>query len=84
MIYNLQDMIDKLTKEGYSEANANAKVCQDIVLKALAESPLSRHVTIKGGVVIKKCLRHINSPSPSFMRGIWGFSFSPFSFITAI
>ena len=24
---------------------------------------------------IKKCLRHINSPSPSFMRGIRGFFF---------
>ena len=22
---------------------------------------------------VKKCLRHFNSPSPSFMRGIWGF-----------
>lgn len=53
MVYNLQDMIDVLTKEGYSEANANAKVCQDIVLKALAKSPLSKHATIKGGVVMR-------------------------------
>ena len=27
---------------------------------------------------IKKCLRHINSPSPSFMRGIRGFFFCSF------
>ena len=26
----------------------------------------------------RKCLRHINSPSPSFMRGIRGFHFFPF------
>ena len=28
--------------------------------------------------VARKCLRHINSPSPSFMRGIRGFHFFPF------
>ena len=32
---------------------AAARVCQDIVLKALAEGPLSRNVTIKGGVVMR-------------------------------
>ena len=30
---------------------------------------------------VKKCLRHINSPSPSFMRGIRGVLFSLFSVI---
>ena len=33
--------------------NAEAKVCQDVVLKAISESSLSRNVTIKGGVVMR-------------------------------
>lgn len=39
--------------EGYSEVNAEAKVCQDIVLKAISQSSLSRNVTVKGGVVMR-------------------------------
>ena len=39
--------------EGYSAQLAEARVCQDIVLKAIAESSLSRNVTIKGGVVMR-------------------------------
>ena len=31
-----------------------------------------------------KCLRHFNSPSPSFMRGIRGFLFIMFSFIIVL
>ena len=35
--------------------------------------------TVIGGTLeIKKCLRHFNSPSPSFMRGIRGFFFCHF------
>lgn len=33
-------------REGYSELFAEARVCQDIVLKAISESVLSRNVTI--------------------------------------
>ena len=40
-------------REGYSELFAEARVCQDIVLKAISESVLSRNVTIKGGVVMR-------------------------------
>ena len=40
-------------QNGYQGDNASAKVCQDIVLKALATGPLSRNVTIKGGVVMR-------------------------------
>jgi predicted nucleotidyltransferase component of viral defense system len=46
-------MIRIANNEGYVDENAEAKVCQDIVLKALAESTLSRNVTIKGGVVMR-------------------------------
>lgn len=50
---NLEVLAEEFKKEGYSEANAEARVCQDIVLKAIAESNLSRNVTIKGGVVMR-------------------------------
>ena len=39
-------------KEGYTRANAIAKVCQDIILNEIAKSPYFKNVTIKGGVVM--------------------------------
>lgn len=50
---NLQDEVDKIKNEGYSEANAETKLCQDIIIKAISQSSLSRNVTIKGGVVMR-------------------------------
>jgi predicted nucleotidyltransferase component of viral defense system len=50
---NLQEMLDKTQNDGYLIQDARAKVCQDIVLKAISESSLSRNVTIKGGVVMR-------------------------------
>lgn len=50
------DLIDlemEVQNDGYSQVNAEAKVCQDIVLKAISKSSLSRNVTIKGGVVMR-------------------------------
>lgn len=44
-------MIKKEIENGYGDANAQAKVCQDLILKAIATSSLNRNVTIKGGVV---------------------------------
>ena len=38
---------------GLSRELAASRVCQDIVLKAIAMGPLSRNVTIKGGVVMR-------------------------------
>jgi hypothetical protein len=38
---NLQEMLDKAQNDGYQVQDARAKVCQDIVLKAIAESSLS-------------------------------------------
>lgn len=49
----LTTLIDEVRKEGYSEANAEARVCQDIVLKAIETSQFRRHITIKGGVVMR-------------------------------
>ena len=51
---NIREEIDKIREEGYNEANAEARLCQDILLKAISESSLKRNVTIKGGVVMRK------------------------------
>ena len=50
---NLNEMIEAEIENGYGDANAQAKVCQDVILKAISESALSRNVTIKGGVVMR-------------------------------
>lgn len=50
---NLRDEVDKIKKEGYSEANAEAKLCQDIIINGISQSSLNRNVTIKGGVVLR-------------------------------
>lgn len=49
----LTNLVDKIRQEGYSEANAEAKLCQDIVLEAISRSGMDRYVTIKGGVVMR-------------------------------
>ena len=50
---NLEKMSEKYIDAGYSDRNADARVCQDIVLKAVEKSDLGRNVTIKGGVVMR-------------------------------
>ena len=40
-------------EDGLTRELAAARVCQDVVLKAIAIGPLSRNVTIKGGVVMR-------------------------------
>ena len=50
---NLERMAEKYRDAGYSERNADARVCQDIVLKAIEQSDFGRNVTIKGGVVMR-------------------------------
>lgn len=49
----IKEMIRQANEDGYVDDNAEAKVCQDVVLKAISESTLSRNVTIKGGVVMR-------------------------------
>ena len=53
MIINIRKLIEEAYKKGYHGDKASAKVCQDIVLKALSIGPLSRNVTVKGGVVMR-------------------------------
>ena len=50
---NLKEMMDLYYEEGLTRELASARVCQDIVLKAISEGPLNRNVTIKGGVVMR-------------------------------
>lgn len=50
---DVREEAEKLKARGYSEDDANARVCQDIILKGIAESGLGRSVTIKGGVVMR-------------------------------
>ena len=56
---NLEKMAAALRNEGYSVINAEARVCQDVVLSAIAKSSLSRNVTIKGGVVMRSITGNI-------------------------
>ena len=50
---DLDTWIDAARNEGYSAESAAAKVCQDIILKAIAVSEFDRNITIKGGVVMR-------------------------------
>ncbi|MCQ2468059.1 MAG: nucleotidyl transferase AbiEii/AbiGii toxin family protein [Clostridia bacterium] len=50
---DLNAMIEFEIQNGYGDANAQAKVCQDLILKAISNSSISRNVTIKGGVVMR-------------------------------
>ena len=56
---NLEELANTVMNDGYSEMNAEAKVCQDIVLKAIAQSSLNHNVTIKGGVVMRSITGNI-------------------------
>lgn len=56
---NLQEMIQENISLGYSDENAQAKVCQDLILLGLSKSSLSRNATIKGGVVMRSISNNI-------------------------
>lgn len=50
---NLYEEIEKIKASGYNEQNAQSKLGQDIVLKAIADSGMAQSATIKGGVVMR-------------------------------
>lgn len=50
---NLENMVQTEIESGLSDLNARAKVCQDVVLKAIASGSLNRNITVKGGVVMR-------------------------------
>jgi len=49
----IKEMIKQANLQGYVDDNAESKVCQDIILKALSVSSMNRNATIKGGVVMR-------------------------------
>ena len=49
---NLQEMIQKYIKSGYTDEFASSKLSQDLILTAIANSKYSQNITIKGGVVM--------------------------------
>ena len=50
---DLRKMMQVYQEDGLVVDLASARVCQDIVLMAIANGPLNRNVTIKGGVVMR-------------------------------
>ena len=50
---DIRRWVEDARQEGYSAVYAAAKVCQDIILKAIAASGFSRSITIKGGVIMR-------------------------------
>ena len=49
---NLEVLRKKYLDNGFTLANASAKICQDIILNKISKSKVNRNVTIKGGVVM--------------------------------
>ena len=49
---NLEELRKKYLDNGFSLANAGAKICQDIILNKISKSKMNKNVTIKGGVVM--------------------------------
>lgn len=49
---NLNILFNNYVNNGYSNANAISKTCQDIILSKISNSNLNKNVTIKGGVVM--------------------------------
>ena len=69
VLMNLYEEIEKNKTSGYSEQNAQAKLGQDIVLKAIADSGMARNATIKGGAV--SGLRHFLIHAPQSSRSVF-------------
>lgn len=47
------DLVENAKQNGYNEANAEAKVCQDIILSLISRSNFGKNITVKGGVVMR-------------------------------
>ena len=55
----IAEMIEKAKQSGYDETNAEAKVCQDLMLSLISQSQYNRNVTVKGGVVMRSITNNI-------------------------
>ena len=58
---NLLDEVDKIKKDGYSEANAEAKLCQDIIIKAISQSSLGYGTLNHGATSSTPCLASVRA-----------------------
>lgn len=56
---DINKLVEETIAEGYERQNAEAKVCQDIILKAISEGHLGHNVTVKGGVVMRSITANI-------------------------
>ena len=56
---NLEEEVKRAINDGYSETNAAAKICQDVILDAISNSPFNKNITIKGGVVMRSITNNI-------------------------
>lgn len=49
----ISELVDIAKQNGYNEANAEAKVSQDIILSLISRSNFGGNITVKGGVVMR-------------------------------
>lgn len=59
LMMDLRGIISEMQAKGYKPDDAEARVCQDIILKAISQSPLSRNITVKGGVVMRSMTQNV-------------------------
>lgn len=55
----ISEMIRNAKGSGYDETNAEAKVCQDLILALISQSQYKVNVTVKGGVVMREITKNI-------------------------
>ena len=49
----LDEIRNSYLAEGFSYIDARLRTCQDVILTLIGRAPLSKNVTIKGGVVMQ-------------------------------
>ena len=67
---DIEKMIRKEIENGYGDANAQSKVCQDLIIKAISKSRLNRNVTIKGGVVMRSKTGNVRRATQDIDLGV--------------
>jgi len=63
---NLEEIRNSYLDEGFSYIDAGSRTCQDVILTLIGRSPLSKNVTIKGGVV----MQHLSGSSRRATRPV--------------
>ena len=49
---NINNLVNKYLSLGYEIADAQSKVCQDLILYKIGKSKYAHNITVKGGVVM--------------------------------